>query len=301
MGQPPGDPRDLATQRLAKKRRLRAIHAAVEAGTPSPEIGARFGLSARELSRIAHRLQISPEIVDRSPEDVIWERAVGEVNDDQMMTELRGWPYTFAIYPDEPLAGGMIPGSWNEVLTGYYDDLLTEGEIDQLTTHVQPPRRGGSLDEAKSAWVRRPDVSDEVSERLLASVEAGRDDMGRVGDPRVDIDWAEDGEVRIAIGGDTVVVSSEVAWQLLERLAVGALGAGATRAAGFPTTEVEGRDRFRHGLREPLVYGGALTSRFERGVRLDSLPGESLLHDLDAILRPGSDYAAVIVVVPDLR
>ncbi|GBF17614.1 hypothetical protein Br6_05021 [Rhodococcus sp. Br-6] len=301
MRQPPGNPRQLAAQRLARKRRLRAIHAAIAAGAPSPDIEARFGLSARELSRVAQRLEISPEIVDRSPEDVIWERATDEVNDDQMMTELRGWPYTFAIYPDEPLADGMIPGSWNEVLTGYYDDLLTEGEIYQLTTHVQPPRRGASLNEAKSAWARRPDVSDEVSEKLLAGVEAGRDAAGRVGDPRVDIDWAEHGEVRIAIGGATVVVSSEVAWQLLERLAMGALGARATRAAGFPTTEVEGRDRFRHGLREPLVYGGALTSRFERGARLDSLPDESLPHDLDVILRPGSDYSAVIVVVPDPR
>ncbi|MBM4569220.1 hypothetical protein GS489_01535 [Rhodococcus hoagii] len=165
----------------------------------------------------------------------------------------------------------------------------------------QPTGRGSSLDKAWSASAPRRDLSDEVSEKLLAGVEGGPDAMGDVGDPRVDIHWAEDGEVRIAIGGDTVVVSSEVAWQLLERLAVGALGAGATRAAGFPTTEAEDRDRFRHGLREPLVYGGALTSRFERGARLDSLPNMSLPHDLDAILRPGSDYAAVIVVVPDPR
>jgi hypothetical protein len=165
----------------------------------------------------------------------------------------------------------------------------------------RPTYPGASLNEARSAWARRPDVSDEASEKVLADVEAGRDAVGRIGEPRVDVHWAEDGEVRIAVGHDTVVVSSEVAWQLLEGLAVGALGAGATRAAGFPATEAEDRDRFRHGLREPLVYGGALTSRFERGARLDSLPDESLLHDLDAILRPGSDYAAVIVVVPDLR
>ncbi|WP_420879137.1 hypothetical protein [Rhodococcus sp. (in: high G+C Gram-positive bacteria)] len=165
----------------------------------------------------------------------------------------------------------------------------------------QPTHPGASHNEAGSAWARRRDVSDEVSEKPLADVEAGRDAMGRIGDPRVDVHWAEDGEVRITIGRDTVVVSSEVAWQLLERLAVGALGAGATRTAGFPTTGVEDRDRFRHGLREPLVYGGALTSRFDRGVRLDSLPEESLPHDLDAILRPGSDYAAVIVVVPEPR
>ncbi|WP_420879138.1 hypothetical protein [Rhodococcus sp. (in: high G+C Gram-positive bacteria)] len=134
------DPRERARRRLAQKRRLRAIRAAIEAGTPTQEIGTRFKLSARELSRIAKRLETSPEMADRSPEDVICERAVGEISDDQMMAELRSWPYTFAIYPDEPLADGMIPGSWNDILNGYDDDLLTEDEIDQLTTHVQPPR-----------------------------------------------------------------------------------------------------------------------------------------------------------------
>ncbi|MBM4569219.1 hypothetical protein GS489_01530 [Rhodococcus hoagii] len=135
----PADPRERARQRLAQKRRLRAIHAAIEAGTPPQKIGTRFGLSVRELSRIAKRLGIRPEIVDRSPEDVIWERAVGEISDDQMMDELRSWPYTFAIYPDEPLTDGTIPGSWNEVLDGHYDHLVTESELDQLRKQVRPP------------------------------------------------------------------------------------------------------------------------------------------------------------------
>ncbi|NMM89644.1 hypothetical protein B2J88_35805 [Rhodococcus sp. SRB_17] len=80
-----------------------------------------------------------PETATRSPLDVIYERAVGQISDEQMLAELTDWPYTFARYPDEPLADGMIAGTWNDVLHGYFDDLVTEEELDTLCDYVQPP------------------------------------------------------------------------------------------------------------------------------------------------------------------
>ena len=132
--------RDRISAVLGRRNTNRDIASALDEGVSQADISERLGMSETEVSRVAQSIRIYPESIVRSPGDVIHERALGYLSDDQMMTELLDWAYTFAQRPHDGYADGSIPGTWDDVVDGYFGHLITREELPMLRDRVKPPR-----------------------------------------------------------------------------------------------------------------------------------------------------------------
>lgn len=74
-----------------------------------------------------------PELLDRTPYEVICEYAAGETSWDDVVAELSDWPFTFAedAEPDNPLTVRTV-GSWDDVEMAVHRGLISDSEYMQL-------------------------------------------------------------------------------------------------------------------------------------------------------------------------
>ena len=97
---------------------LRSVHDALERRLDQASIARVLGISQPAVSKIAKRVRLSPEVLRRSPREVILERALGKVDDQAMLRELCTWPYADgrfgdvgSVEPKEPYRPGHLrPG-----------------------------------------------------------------------------------------------------------------------------------------------------------------------------------------------
>lgn len=79
--------------------------------------------------RTVRRVALFPEMLDRTPYEVICEYAAGETSWDDVVAELADWPFTFAedAEPDNPLSARTV-GSWDDVSMAQGQGLISESE-----------------------------------------------------------------------------------------------------------------------------------------------------------------------------
>lgn len=105
----------------------------LEAEEIAARINARVGWVKDELGDMAkdqHYLQPTPQ-------EIGWRCAVGEISREEMMEQLRSWPYTFAEHHEDV----VVRGTWDEVRDLEFDGFLTREEFRELSQLTRERRR----------------------------------------------------------------------------------------------------------------------------------------------------------------
>lgn len=115
----------------------RAVVAAAEAaGLTQREIAQVVGRSQPDVGRTLKRISGDPALVVRSPREVALKRALGDLSDEEMMTQLKDFPYKPGVANANPATDGYVRGSWDEVRRLRREGLITVDEWSELFTHV---------------------------------------------------------------------------------------------------------------------------------------------------------------------
>lgn len=117
-----------ARNELARILKLRAVNDAVVAGWTQRRIADEIGMEQPEVSRLAKAARLTPEVLERSPREVLLEYAVGMIDHAAMIRELEGWNYTFGR-PD-PTGDVYLPGTWDQIERA--GDLLSDADYQRL-------------------------------------------------------------------------------------------------------------------------------------------------------------------------
>lgn len=117
-----------ALTELAKILKLRAVHAAVQAGLSQTQIAAAIGVTQPEVSRLAKAARLTPEACERGPREVLLEYAAGRIDHTAMMDELASWLYTFGR--TDPTGEVYLPGTWDHIERA--GDLLSDEDYQRL-------------------------------------------------------------------------------------------------------------------------------------------------------------------------
>lgn len=127
--------RAAALERVAKRRVAQAIlRASTQPGITQGALSNIVGVSQAQINRRLKKLRRSPELLERSPADVIDERAAGLISTDEMMQQLRRWDYTFGSVATQ---GGTQTdaykrGTWDDIEAAYHQNLLIDNEMQEL-------------------------------------------------------------------------------------------------------------------------------------------------------------------------
>nr|WP_155976730.1 winged helix-turn-helix domain-containing protein [Nocardia sp. 348MFTsu5.1] len=97
-------------------------------------IGAILGISQAQVNRRLRQLRRTPELLDQTPADVLNERAVDLITTDEMMQQLRTWPFTFGSVPavHGDATDTYVRGPWDDVEAAYHQKLLSDNEMQEL-------------------------------------------------------------------------------------------------------------------------------------------------------------------------
>ncbi|WP_083955971.1 sugar-binding transcriptional regulator [Tersicoccus phoenicis] len=122
-----------AQRELNRLDALRACSKARATGMTQVEIARSLGVSQPEVHRMLRKADSFPELIDRTPREVILDFHAGLLDHADMMAELKSWPFTFsgAAEPDNPL-GPSTRGSWEDVVDAVHRDLLLVEDYEEL-------------------------------------------------------------------------------------------------------------------------------------------------------------------------
>ncbi|WP_252189633.1 MULTISPECIES: winged helix-turn-helix domain-containing protein [unclassified Rhodococcus (in: high G+C Gram-positive bacteria)] len=132
-----------AREHLLRLDRLRLIDKAQNEGFTLRQIADLLEISATQVHRLAQRVLQQPGDLERSPQEVIYQRSAGVITDDEMMDTLVHWTYTYGYVPtdgDQPV-DAYAKGSWDEVRRAYRRGLLTDDEWDVLFDSTRTARQ----------------------------------------------------------------------------------------------------------------------------------------------------------------
>lgn len=134
--------RSYAEKELARLHQIRAVVDASKAGNSQVSIAREAGISQAEVHRILRRVADAPEMLERSPHEVILDWVVERIGHESMMDELLHWPYSFSeeAEPNNPLTV-RTSGTWDQVTGAVYRGLLSDDDYDHLLESVRPPRK----------------------------------------------------------------------------------------------------------------------------------------------------------------
>ncbi|HEY5881223.1 MAG TPA: LysR family transcriptional regulator [Nakamurella sp.] len=113
---------------------LRSVHDALERRIDQTRIARTLGISQPAVSKIAKRARLAPHLLQRSPREVILERAIGRIDDQAMLDELCAWRYSDGHFND---AGSVEPesygaGTFDQVTGAVGAGLLTTQEYEAI-------------------------------------------------------------------------------------------------------------------------------------------------------------------------
>jgi transcriptional regulator with XRE-family HTH domain len=131
--------RTYANRELNRIDQLRACHEANELGISQGEIARRLVISQPEVSRILKKIRNFPELLERTPREVILDFHAERISHDQMMYELKNWHYTFAAdaEPGNP-EGALTSGDWDQIVDAVHRDLIDMADYEALLHTVHP-------------------------------------------------------------------------------------------------------------------------------------------------------------------
>ncbi|WP_083701695.1 Lrp/AsnC family transcriptional regulator [Tersicoccus sp. Bi-70] len=106
------------------------------------EIARKLGVSQPEVHRMLRKVDHFPELLDRTPREVILDFHAELINHSEMMDELKVWPFTFSTpaEPKNPLSPSAR-GSWEDVVDAVHRDLLLVEDYDELLHGLPGGRR----------------------------------------------------------------------------------------------------------------------------------------------------------------
>lgn len=125
----------VALERVAKRRVAQAIlRASTRPGVTQDAISDIVGVSQAQVNRRLKELRRSPEILERTPADVINERAADVITTDEMMQQLRTWTFTFGSVAtvNGTATDAYDRGTWDDVEAAYHQRLLSSNEMQEL-------------------------------------------------------------------------------------------------------------------------------------------------------------------------
>ncbi|OMH34294.1 hypothetical protein BGP79_04055 [Tersicoccus sp. Bi-70] len=131
-----------AQRELNRLNALRACNKAREDGMTQVEIARKLGVSQPEVHRMLRKVDHFPELLDRTPREVILDFHAELINHSEMMDELKVWPFTFSTpaEPKNPLSPSAR-GSWEDVVDAVHRDLLLVEDYDELLHGLPGGRR----------------------------------------------------------------------------------------------------------------------------------------------------------------
>lgn len=131
--------RTYANRELNRIDSLRVCFEANNKGLPQAEIARRLAISQPEVSRILKKIKNFPDLLDRTPREVILDFHAEKISHDQMMEELLNWRYSFAddAEPGNP-EGALTSGDWDQIVDAVHRDLIDMADYEALLRHVHP-------------------------------------------------------------------------------------------------------------------------------------------------------------------
>lgn len=131
--------RTYANRELNRIDLLRSCFKANEQGLSQAEIARRLAISQPEVSRILKKIKNFPELLARTPREVILDFHAETISHEEMMRELKAWPYTFAedAEPDNP-EGALTSGDWDQIVDAVHRDLIDMADYEQLVQAAHP-------------------------------------------------------------------------------------------------------------------------------------------------------------------
>ncbi|RIJ71314.1 hypothetical protein D1871_14955 [Nakamurella silvestris] len=93
-----------------------------------------LGVSQPEVSRILRRVRVAPDLLERTPREVVLLRTIGKIGTEEMLRILTEWPYTFGSHEDvdNPLSEAYVPGDFDQIGESVRGGLLSEAEYNQI-------------------------------------------------------------------------------------------------------------------------------------------------------------------------
>ncbi|MGO4856210.1 hypothetical protein [Arthrobacter sp. 2MCAF14] len=131
--------RTFANRELNRIDMLRSCSMAHAKGLTQAEIARRLSISQPEVHRILRRIENFPELLERTPREVILDFHAEKISHEDMMHELMGWPYTFGqdAEPGNP-EGALTSGDWDQVVDAVHRDLIDVADYEALLQTVHP-------------------------------------------------------------------------------------------------------------------------------------------------------------------
>ena len=121
--------RDKAIRYLARIDRDRNIQRLIEQGLSEEDIVQRTGQERRFITSVQQCLKEGIEVRPLTPEELGYRRAVGQISTQDMMEQLRSWPYTFGQAKGYD---GYQRGSWDEVERLRFHQFISKEEYREL-------------------------------------------------------------------------------------------------------------------------------------------------------------------------
>ncbi len=107
-------------------------------GLGAEEIAARINARVGWVESTLRYMREEPQrYLESTPQEVGWRCAVGEISREEMMEQLRSWPYTFAEHHEDV----VVRGTWDEVRDLEFDGFLTREEFRELSQITRERRR----------------------------------------------------------------------------------------------------------------------------------------------------------------
>ncbi|MFK0002215.1 hypothetical protein ACIQTZ_19325 [Paenarthrobacter sp. NPDC090520] len=130
-----------ALQRQARQRvdlldELRAVHNASSRGMNQREIADVLVTSQAKVHRMLKAIERRPEVLSaEEPEEIILRAFAYDTPRAELLQKLKSLTYTDgedAPYPHE----GRLPGTWDQVVGAFAQDLLNESEFNEVRAAV---------------------------------------------------------------------------------------------------------------------------------------------------------------------
>jgi transcriptional regulator with XRE-family HTH domain len=129
-----------AGRELNRLELLRACEAARNKGLKQAEIARRLSLSQPEVHRILRKIRNFPELLEKTPREVILQFHAGQIPHEQMLEQLKAWNYTYSqdAEPDNP-EGQLTRGSWDDIPDAFHRDLITGEDYETIVEAAHKP------------------------------------------------------------------------------------------------------------------------------------------------------------------
>lgn len=124
-----------ARQRLDDLADMRAVLQAKASGKSQREIAEIVATSQPRVHRLLRAAEQREDVHEKLPEELILEAFVEETPRDELLDKLKNFPYTFATDAPHPHEG-RIPGTWDQVVSGYVQELLTKDEFVEVSEAI---------------------------------------------------------------------------------------------------------------------------------------------------------------------